>query len=359
MMKSIDPNKILLFLEEIMVPPNRFHQQIVVSMSKIFGYRKSIIWKYADNQANLYEPVNLNIENTLISRYLEYYHKVDMFHPKNIFNMAFKKRVLYITDIMSPKDYENSDIYLNLSRKHDIYHNMAAYFFHGSTLLGAMSLLRSPNEKGFTKNEAKTLHILTRHISKTLASNMLLEDINYQKKIFEAHSNHSPIGLLLLDQTFNIHYFNPAAREICADLSPGDNRWLNPIEGFINKYLKNNIINLQTSEIRNLLSPSFKRYTMHTTPDLGYQSRKKALLAVYLIPQNISSSYNLLEQNSNDYNLTNRELEIIDLVSKGYSNQQIADALCISLFTVKTHMQNIFKKMGVKNRTSLIRELTF
>ncbi len=53
--------------------------------------------------------------------------------------------------------------------------------------------------------------------------------------------------------------------------------------------------------------------------------------------------------------LTQREKEILRLVVKGYSNQQIADELCISIPTVKTHRSNILAKCDVKNAASLIR----
>ncbi|MFH2114559.1 MAG: LuxR C-terminal-related transcriptional regulator, partial [Spirochaetota bacterium] len=48
--------------------------------------------------------------------------------------------------------------------------------------------------------------------------------------------------------------------------------------------------------------------------------------------------------------LTKREQEIIRLLLKGKTNPQIADELCISLATVKTHLFKAFRKLGVDNR---------
>jgi LuxR family transcriptional regulator of csgAB operon len=48
--------------------------------------------------------------------------------------------------------------------------------------------------------------------------------------------------------------------------------------------------------------------------------------------------------------LTGREVEILSLISIGTSNGGIADQLSISRHTVKTHIYNIFKKIGVPNR---------
>ena len=48
--------------------------------------------------------------------------------------------------------------------------------------------------------------------------------------------------------------------------------------------------------------------------------------------------------------LTPREIEILTLVSMGSTNEEIANKMCISTNTVKTHLYNIFKKINVENR---------
>jgi LuxR family transcriptional regulator of csgAB operon len=48
--------------------------------------------------------------------------------------------------------------------------------------------------------------------------------------------------------------------------------------------------------------------------------------------------------------LSSREIEILTLVSMGSTNEEIANKLCISTNTVKTHLYNIFKKIKVENR---------
>ena len=48
--------------------------------------------------------------------------------------------------------------------------------------------------------------------------------------------------------------------------------------------------------------------------------------------------------------LTARELEIVDLLDRGFSNKQIAQRLCIELPTVKNHVHHILDKLGVRRR---------
>jgi LuxR family maltose regulon positive regulatory protein len=52
--------------------------------------------------------------------------------------------------------------------------------------------------------------------------------------------------------------------------------------------------------------------------------------------------------------LTNRELEVLDLLAQRLSNKAIADKLYISTTTVKGHLQNIYGKLSVKKRREAI-----
>lgn len=52
--------------------------------------------------------------------------------------------------------------------------------------------------------------------------------------------------------------------------------------------------------------------------------------------------------------LSKRELEILNLLAQGHSNQEIAAKLFVSLSTVKTHIQNLFEKLDVKRRIQAV-----
>ena len=52
--------------------------------------------------------------------------------------------------------------------------------------------------------------------------------------------------------------------------------------------------------------------------------------------------------------ISKRELEVLELMSLGFSNQEIAEKLFVSLNTIKTHSSNIFEKLDAKRRTQAI-----
>jgi two-component system, NarL family, response regulator LiaR len=54
--------------------------------------------------------------------------------------------------------------------------------------------------------------------------------------------------------------------------------------------------------------------------------------------------------------ISKREHEVLELIAKGLSNQEIADKLFVSLNTVKTHTSNLFLKLDVSRRTQAIQK---
>ena len=52
--------------------------------------------------------------------------------------------------------------------------------------------------------------------------------------------------------------------------------------------------------------------------------------------------------------LTPKEKEVLGLLAKGVTNNEIADKLSVSIVTVKTHLNSIFKKLKVENRTQAV-----
>lgn len=69
--------------------------------------------------------------------------------------------------------------------------------------------------------------------------------------------------------------------------------------------------------------------------------------------KNLLTGLHALKKNSRP-SLSAREWEVVGLVGQGYRNREIAEKLCISEPTVKTHLQRIFHKLDIQNRPQLI-----
>jgi NarL family two-component system response regulator LiaR len=53
-------------------------------------------------------------------------------------------------------------------------------------------------------------------------------------------------------------------------------------------------------------------------------------------------------------NISKRELEVLELMASGFSNNEIADKLFLSTNTIKTHAANLFEKLDVRRRTQAV-----
>ena len=70
--------------------------------------------------------------------------------------------------------------------------------------------------------------------------------------------------------------------------------------------------------------------------------------------ESLNKSQKTLNKDVNIDLLTPKEKEVLALVAKGASNQEIADKLFVRDVTVKTHLNSIFKKLNVTNRTQAV-----
>lgn len=61
---------------------------------------------------------------------------------------------------------------------------------------------------------------------------------------------------------------------------------------------------------------------------------------------------------THEHSLSARELEVIQLVADGLSNQEIAERSYVSVNTVRTYIRSAYRKMGVERRTQAVRWVT-
>jgi len=70
----------------------------------------------------------------------------------------------------------------------------------------------------------------------------------------------------------------------------------------------------------------------------------------------VTTEFRINEKNLSKLNISQREMEVLELISHGLSNQEIADKLFVSINTIKTHSSNLFLKLDVKRRTSAVQK---
>jgi DNA-binding CsgD family transcriptional regulator len=89
---------------------------------------------------------------------------------------------------------------------------------------------------------------------------------------------------------------------------------------------------------------------------VGLKLRGKKVPLSEKVPSTEVEHDELKAQRLAERGISQRESEVLQLMAKGHTNQEIADQLFISLNTVKTHSSNLFAKLEVKRRTQAVQK---
>ncbi len=87
-----------------------------------------------------------------------------------------------------------------------------------------------------------------------------------------------------------------------------------------------------------------------STPSISIQD--SASLICYKVNE-VLNSLDTNQGKETDTELTRREIEVLQLLTKGHSNKEIADQLFVSTHTVISHRKNISEKTGIKSASGL------
>jgi DNA-binding CsgD family transcriptional regulator len=229
---------------------------------------------------------------------------------------------------------------------------------------GAISLSRSPKQPYFNCTDVQKAKFLLPYLINTFEATMFLARIIGEHKVVEQWLESRLDGIILLDAKLHPFFYNDKARQFCLSLSGikmedlskyqstdiavpeaivDDCKYLTRTFGNQGVVTHNRIINTRNGE----------RYYIKYT--LFNQSYPEILLPGFIVhinklPAPESETEVLLLK---DYKLSEREEIIAQYTGLGLTNKEIAVKLDISLFTVQSHLRNIFEKVGIKRRAQL------
>lgn len=169
-----------------------------------------------------------------------------------------------------------------------------------------------------------------------------------------------PPGVMLLDQGMNLMDINMSAKDLLdkingKDDSSKDNPAHFPdeivdlLDDSQGSYTGTAIINREEDHYLARVTPLHKASEANESQNISY---------VMVVIEKCTTQ-RLLDYASaiSRYNFTKREVEVVENIVQGHTNQQISEVLFISEHTVKDHIRNIMLKMKVPNRTSILSKI--
>lgn len=200
------------------------------------------------------------------------------------------------------------------------------------------------NEQESAQQKSIALHATANSLQSGLLADLIAKALSVKCLVIEQIDSNMPyVDLLLLDcQDQSIDNLRHFAKEI-------QNSRRATVIGLLNAE--------QNSQHENLLDwpcVSGLFYT-DTNQEQLIRGLKCLLSGDYWVPRRLL--HHFLDRNRrapsgipSDVNLTRREKEILKLIKSGATNSDISAGLSVSEHTVKSHLYNIYKKIGVRNR---------
>lgn len=325
-----------------------------------------------ENKDSMYFMDSISSQNkhiNVIEEYKECYYKTSFFQLANLPKHLRFNPIVQVSDIMPFKQYEKTEI-CHFLKKHDFYYDVILQLYYKDMLLGRISILNPKMAGNFKNRDIEILKIFNKHISQNLKIYNDLSICSYQQQIIKDFYDKLPVGIISLDSKLSVIESNNMAKELCREISEIHNfNDINTSKNLLNLSQSNqyisNIINLISNQLKNNntnkginIKSNKNVYSIKTSSFLmpNQVGSLETTYFIYIVKRLINKS-----ASSNNpsicFNLTKRELEVVNLIQKGFSNKQISDTLYISDHTVKTHILNIFKKVDVTSRTSLLNKL--
>ncbi len=338
-------------------------QKFLQLLGKVLPYEKAAVLLYQEAKRQFSPCAEIRCGSSMLRDYTDRYVDLD-YLGWQIFQS--QERVFRESDRIQPEERAASRFYQDFLRKYDVeYRLVLSGRSSTGALLGTVMLFRSRIFEDFNPQEVAILEMLHNHFSAGIENAIHLDQISVRADLAQKLYRTIPDVMVILDERLVVQEGNEAAEQFLHRLedSPDQQReFFRVIRACCQELREAGAFSEDAS-----IPPDFRQ------TELWGGSVKVSMIVhddvrgrtlhdfVVVFSQNRPEGQAPPEGNqerffavlSRQYSLTRREVDLIALALEGLENKQIAEALHISLFTVKSHFQNGYAKLGIKSRQEL------
>jgi DNA-binding CsgD family transcriptional regulator len=260
----------------------------------------------------------------------------------------------------------NLKIYNEFYLPQNIHYKLSISLSTKEKALGLIGIFRPREYQDFSKSEIAKARILVPHLTTALENIGDWPEKGRGLTLPEGNEADLPsFGIIVLDYELRPVHWNSEAREFCHTLQRRDGRQGNvSIEDtFVSPEIIQDCLALKSLfEEGEMTGPPRKQRMIEaggqriravsSLEQLRLRGTPCRRFLIYLtdVPEGFKLRGEILMER---YDLTKREADIALCVCQGLTNDEIAERLFISRFTVETHVKNIFSKTDVRHRAGL------
>ncbi|MFH0728586.1 MAG: helix-turn-helix transcriptional regulator [Pseudomonadota bacterium] len=314
------------------------------------------------NDLNLNETTLYQLDTSRLIELQTHYSQLDSY--KTILNSYHQKDVSRLDELIDFNTFLSSEYYNDFYKPQGIYHKAVVNLSNKRKLFASICLHRSQRGGNFSKTEVRTLKTMIPYLTFALENNALRKELSVKNNVVDIIADNCSYCVIILDHSITPIYMNQKAMQFLRDQpgfsSTGLKAGCLPPAFFKDCHQIREEVESGCADALSLIP----KHSVIEGPDSAKFSVSSRLIAdqgntpgrrCYMVTVEEKSASTGIDRNAlkEMYDLTERELEIALSVFKGLRNAEIAKKLYVSEITIKWHLQNIFQKMDVKNRTAL------
>jgi len=258
---------------------------------------------------------------------------IEYFIKHRLVNRPVQRSIINVSDSDMPEAFRDYLI------KKDIYKSILILFKCSNNFYAFLSLDRGSVEPSFTDSELGLMTELSPFIANSINTNLMYQQLNNFNQLF--------MTIPLQD---SLIFLNKTTKTITCDQETSE-LWkkLNPVCS-VYEFAENTL-----SELLN----QNNEFVLYDAGNNAYRLRVftsdncDSVQVIMITPE---GSDVILDSKMLNL-LTPKERKIVILLTRGYTNRDIGNILCISENTVKVHLKNIFQRTGARRRTELINKM--
>ena len=216
-------------------------------------------------------------------------------------------------------------------------------------LFGALSFARTSDCPSFDKTDLATIRVVARHVCLALRQALKHAEVCERSASAEAALQAMGAAVVLSDEQGTIKFTNVRAQKLLERVSIDL-----PYQSLILNGLHDNLMELEDSGKR----VATRAISLPTQIFSGQGCLVLRSVRTCSPERRVATFLYTLEQTPDFHHLSSllsdREMEVLELLARGFQNKEIAEALVVTPNTVKYHLKQIFSKMQVSSRSELL-----
>lgn len=329
-----------------------YHKKVLSLMKAYYSWNLVVYTKWA-SEGRITSYYSMGLDDEFISEMHNHYvtdrirRRVAEEHMTNSWSGIFYSQEIDLSEYIGSKA-------LDYLHEHNIYY--FAILFLATDPMEHYVLCKTKREGPFSDHEKVVLQHIYRLISQNIPRRRRFQENRIVRSVLNRSFEQKGTGLILVDEAWNVLDFNETVFSIVP-------RNLNLTRvGEIAGYARTLFANVngedpESQKEKETVIDNGRRYTLEEVSFLD-KDRKRQSYYMITIARNRQADILLNSEIAARYDLTERELQIAELLINGYSNKNMAEDLYISISTVKIHVSNIFRKLRVHTRMDAVMKLT-